>query len=291
MSINKMLLAICTISLLATSIKSVAQQPTNTPEPRSIKASSGALAKQSPTSLPTPSQNILTLNDTRAVPETKKETDWLTIVISLLSLAVSSVVAYTSSFKQANIQLCFGRNIILFPVTKINVTTSGITIAGVGFNLPITFYNWSPQGGTIQRIRLVVSKQNHNDFYDMTWTTFVKIGSAGNFEDDNLAQPIAVKGLSSINQVIRFDWINELGGNIFDLKAGNYELRIYGWTKNTEKPNLRYKNSFSLKEEDYRIFKDSVAANLSRAIWVSLDENEKPNQLVSRNTIDRLYSE
>jgi len=51
-----MLLALCTISLLATSIKSVAQQPTNTPEPRSIKESSGALAKPSPTSLPTPSQ-------------------------------------------------------------------------------------------------------------------------------------------------------------------------------------------------------------------------------------------
>jgi hypothetical protein len=56
MRINKMLLALCTISLLATSIKSVAQQPTNTPEPRSIKESSGALAKPSPTSLPTPSQ-------------------------------------------------------------------------------------------------------------------------------------------------------------------------------------------------------------------------------------------
>ena len=107
-----MLLAICTISLLATSLKSVAQQPTNTPHPRSIKEGSAALAKQSPTSLPTPSQNILTLNDTSAVPQTKKETDWLTIVISLLSLAVSCVVAYTSSFKQANIKLCFGRNII-----------------------------------------------------------------------------------------------------------------------------------------------------------------------------------
>ncbi len=285
-----MLLAICTISVLAISSQSVAQPSTNTPTPGSIKQSSGDSTKQTPISLSTP-QDILTLNDTSAVQQTKKETDWVTIVVSLLSLAVSSVVAYTSSFKQANIQLCFGRNIILFPVTKIDATTSSVTIAGVGFNLPITFYNWSPQGGTIQRIRLVVSKQNHGDFYDMTWTTFVKIGSAGNFEDDNLAQPIAVKGLSSINQVIRFDWITELGGKIFDLQAGNYELRIYGWTKNTEKPSLKYKNSFTLKEEDYRTFKDSVSANLSRAIWVSLDENEKPNQLVSRNTIDRLYSE
>ncbi len=290
-----MLLAICTISLLATSIKSLAQTPRNTADPGSIKQGSGASTKKAPISSPTPSQNVLKLNDTTTVRQTNKETDWIIMVVSIFSLVVSSAVAYTSNFRQANIQLCFGRNIILFPVTKvtkIDDTTSSVTIVGVGFNLPITFYNWSPQGGTIQRIRLVVSKQNHGDFYDMTWTTFVKIGSAGNFEDDNLAQPIAVKGLSSINQVIRFDWITELGGKIFDLQAGNYELRIYGWTKNTEKPSLKYKNSFTLKDEDCRTFKDSVTdSSLSKAIWVSLDENEKPNQLVSRNTIDRLYSE
>lgn len=289
MRANKMLLAIFTISLLATSIKSVAQTPRDTSDPGSIKQGSGTSTKQAPISSPTPSQNILTLNDPSVTQQKKKETDWFATLVSSLSLGVSGVVAYTSLLRKANIKLCFGRNIIVFPVPKIDVTTSSVTIAGVGFNLPITFYNWSPQGGTIQRIRLVVSKQNHDDFYDMTWTTFVKIGSAG-FEDDNLAQPIAVKGLSSVNQVIRFDWITELGGKPFDVQAGNYELRIYGWTKNTEKPSLEYKNSFTLKEEDCRSLNNSVVANTSRSIWISLNENEKPNQFVSRNTIDRLYS-
>lgn len=287
-----MLLAICTVSLLATSIQSLTQQPTSTLAVGILKKDSGSSTQQVPTSSPTSSQNILTLNDTNVLQQTKKETDWVTIIVSILSLAVSSVVAYISILRQADIKLCFGRNIIIFPIF-INVPTNNVTDAGIGFNLPLTFYNWSPQGGTIERIRLVVGRQNdNNDFYDMTWTTFVKIGSAGNFEDDNLAQPIPVKGLSSVNKVIRFDWTYEQAGNHkFDVQAGNYELRIYGWTKNTQKPSLKYKTSFTIKDKDYQIYKDSVSASLSRAIWISLDENEKPNQLVSRNTIDRLYSE
>ncbi|MEG3931915.1 MULTISPECIES: hypothetical protein [unclassified Microcoleus] len=226
MRINKMLLAICTISLLATSIKSVAQQPTNRPDTGTIKQGSGTSTKKAPISSPTPSQNVLTLNDTTAVQQTNKETDWITMVVSLLSLLVSSAVAYSSNFRKERIQLCFGRDIILFPVPKTNVTTSSTSIAGVGFNLPITFYNWSPKGGTIQRIRLVVSKQGHDDCYDMTWTTFVKIENS-EFQDENLAQPIAIKGLSSVNKVIRFDWITEIGGRQFQVKTGDYELMIY----------------------------------------------------------------
>lgn len=290
MRANKMLLAICTISLLATSILSVAQTPRNTADPGSIKqgSGSGASTKQEPISSPTPSQNFLTLNDASAVQQAKKETDWVTIIVSILSLAVSSVVAYISILRQADIKLCFGRNIIIFP-TLINVPTGG-TIPGIGFNLPLTLYNWSPQGGTIQRIRLVVAKENHDDFYDMTWATFVKIIPAG-FEDDSLAQPIAVKGLSSVNKVIRFDWSAELGGRQFEVKPGNYELRIYGWTKNAQKHSLKYTTSFTIKDKDDLNFKHIVAANLTSSIWIPLNENEKPNRFLSRNDIERLYSE
>jgi hypothetical protein len=223
------------------------------------------------------------------VQSTTQSADPISISIAVLSLIVSIAVAYVSNFRRANIKLSFGRNIIFFP-TYIPVPTGGADIVVVGFNLPITFYNWSPQGATIKRISLVVGRQNQDDFYDMTWTTFVKIGSAGNFEDENLAQPIPVEGRSSVNKVIRFDWSPELGGSQFDVKVGNYELRIYGWTNDTEKPDLDYSTSFTLKDEHQHKFKDSVAAKLTTSIWMSLDENEKPNQLVSRNTIGRLYS-
>lgn len=246
------------------------------------------LIAQQPSSSSTP-QIIDNSVRTTNVQSNTQSVDPISISIAVLSLIVSIAVAYVSNFRRANIKLSFGRNIIFFP-TYIAVPSGSGSIVGVGFNLPITFYNWSPQGATIQRIRLVVGRQNQDDFYDMTWTTFVKIGSAGNFEDENLAQPIPVEGRSSVNKVVRFDWSPELGGNQFDLQIGNYELKIYGWTKNTEKPDLEYSTSFTLRDEHHRKFKDSIAANLTASIWMSVDENEKPNQLVSRNTIDRLYS-
>ena len=291
MSKNKILLAICTITLLLTiAAKVFAPQSNHTLTPENVKPSYGAfITQQSLTLSPTPLEKRLTLNETSTVQQAKKETDWIAIIVSILSLAISSVVGYTSSLRLANIKLCFGRNIILFPVPKTHVTTSSVTMAGVGFNLPITFYNWSPQGGTIQRIRLAVAKENDDDFYDMAWTTFVKIGTDG-FEPDNLAQPIAVKGLSSVNKVIRFDWITELGGRQFEVKHGNYELRIYGWTKNTQKHSLKYTTSFTIKDEDCLNFRESVATNLGRSIWIPLNENEKPNRFLSRNDLDRFYT-
>ena len=285
-----LLVVICTISLLATSIKSLAQQPTNIPDPAgTIKQGSSTLTKKTPISSPTPSQNVLTLNDTTALlQQTNKETDWITMVVSLLSLLVSSAVAYSSNFRKEHIQLCFGRDIILFPVPKTNLTTSSTTIAGVGFNLPITFYNWSPKGGTIQRIRLVISKQGHDDCYDMTWTTFVKIENS-EFQDENLAQPIAIKGLSSVNKVIRFDWITEIGGRQFQVKTGDYELMIYAWTKDTPVPDLGFKSCFTIKDEDDLNFKNIMAQNKSTSIWIPLKANEKPNRFLSRNDVDTFY--
>ncbi|NEQ58695.1 MAG: hypothetical protein F6K53_15340 [Moorea sp. SIO4A1] len=240
------------------------------------------LIAQQPSSSPAPQINKSTRTNVQS-------DDPITIIIALFSLLVSIAVAYTSNFRKANLKLSLGRNIIFFP-TYITVPTGNKNIVGLGFNLPITFYNWSPQGGTIQRIRLVVGRKDNDNFYDMAWTTFVKIESAGNFQDENLAQPIPVQARSSVNKIVRFDWSPELGGKEFDLQVGNYELRIYGWTQNTQKPDLKYMASFNLKDQHYQQYKDNIAANLTESIWVSLDENEKPNQFVSKHTIGVLYS-
>ncbi|MCC3405868.1 MAG: hypothetical protein JGK17_09800 [Microcoleus sp. PH2017_10_PVI_O_A] len=281
-----MLLAICTISLLATSIKSLAQPYTNTPASGSIKQGSNASNKQTPTSLSTPSQNILTLNDTSAV---KKETDWFATLVSLFSLGVSGVVAYKSLLKKQNIKLCFGKDIILFPIFKIDAITSCTTLTGVQFNLPITFYNWSPQGGTIERIRLVVVKDGHDNFYDMIWTAFVKIGISGNFENDSLAQPIPVKGLSSVSKVIQFDWMIELGGRQFEVKSGKYKLRIYEWTNDSKCYSTEYESFFTIEDEDFVKFNDHVTRNSTESIWIPLNENHKPNRWLSEAEINDIY--
>lgn len=293
---NKILLAICTAtSLLTISVQVFAQQSNKTFVPENIQPSYGAfLTQQSLTLSPTTSPKMLALNDPIVIQQTKKESDWsatLATVVSMLSLGVSSVVAYTSNLRQADIKLCFSRDLIFSPIFIDDVPTGNRTFKGVGFNLPLTFYNWSPRGGTIQRIRLVICRYNDDGkLYDMAWTTFVKITDVGDFVNDNLAQPIPVKGTSSINKVIRFDWIAEQGTpNSFDVQSGKYELMIFGWTKNTDKPSLIDTNEFNLEKEHCQKFEDSVRAKLSPAIWVSLKESESANQLRSRNNLERLY--
>lgn len=230
-------------------------------------------------------EGTLTINNSTHV----ESQDMIAIAISVISLILSIAVAYVSNFRRANIKLCFGRNLIFYNIPITASVRNGTTI-GIGFNLPITFYNWSPQGATIQRIRLVIVRKDQDDCYDMAWITFVKFGDSGNFDDENLAQPIALAGRSSLNKIVRFEWNTDLGGKKLDIQIGNYELRIYGWTQNTEKPDLKCKASFEITDINYQNFNKSIASDVSVSIWLSLNENENPNQLVSRKTIDRLYS-
>jgi hypothetical protein len=239
-----------------------------------------AQAKTTPTLLPNRSEAIETSN--RSGQQIASLTTTMTIIISTLSLIVSLVVAYYSNFRSASIKLLLGRNIVFFFVP-------GRSTGGVGFNIPITFYNWSPEGGTIYRIRLVIGRQNSDDYYDMAWTTFVKITSESNFADQDLAQPIPIEGRSSVNKIIRFDWSPELGGKPFDIQASKYDIIIYGWTQDAKKPDLKYKVSFSIKKNDHEKYEANIAANQSESIWVSLDENANPNQVASKDSILQLY--
>lgn len=210
-----------------------------------------------------------------------------TIFISAVSLILSIAVAYFAYFRLAEIKLLIGRNIILFPS---KVKTAIGDIIGVTFNIPITFYNWSPQGGTVYKIRLLIGRQQQDEYYDMTWTTFVKIGSGGNFEDQELAQPIPMVGRSSINRIIRFDWNPEFTGEKFDVRIGKYDLMIFAWTKNIEKPDLSYVTSFFIKDEQYAKYENNISSgNFGLPVWLSLEDDERPNTIITKTRVDSFY--
>jgi hypothetical protein len=214
------------------------------------------------------------------------QTNMLTVLISSASLILSITVAYFAYFRSATIKLLVGRNIILYPS---KVKTSQGDILGVTFNIPITISNWSPQGGTVYRIRLVVGKQGQDEYYDMTWTTFVRISSSGNFQDDNLAQPIPVEGRSSTNKIIRFDWNPEFTGEKFDVQVGKYELMLFGWTKDQKQPDLKYITSFIFKDKDYEKYEASIASGDFFSIWLSLEDDERPNTVITKTRVNDFY--
>lgn len=84
-------------------------------------------------------------------------TDGLTLVISFFSLLVSGTVAYFAWLRNAKLQVLLGSNLNFFNSAAIIPT--GDQWGGVSFVLPITFYNWSPQGGTVQQVRSGISSQ------------------------------------------------------------------------------------------------------------------------------------
>lgn len=211
---------------------------------------------------------------------------FLSLAVSLFSLVVAATVAYVSNFSKAEIKLLVGRNIVFFSPPG--------TVAGddVGFNIPVTFYNWSVKGGTIDRIRLVISRQGQDDYYDMVWTTFVKIDDNGInviIKDEDLAQPIPVQGRSSVNKFIRFDWTLADGGRRFPFQNDNYELNIFTWMVGDKKPSLHHKFLFVVEQEAYLKYQESVNNKTNIPIWISFKEREKPNQFLTRSKMEDDY--
>jgi len=215
-----------------------------------------------------------------------QQADMPTLLISVSSLILSLAVAYFSYFRLANINLLVGRNIILFP--SMVKTTAG-DVLGITFDIPVTFYNWSPQGGTVYKVRLAIGKHQQGEYYDMTWTTFVEIDDNGSFKDEGLAQPVAMGQRSSTNKIIRFDWNPEFTGEKFDIQVGKYDLMIFAWTKNTEKPDIKYITSFSFRDEHHKKYGSILSASSSLPIWISLDESERPNTVITKARIDTFY--
>lgn len=213
--------------------------------------------------------------------------DFIPIFVSVVSLILSGTVAYFSHFRAPRIKMLVGKNIMLFPS---KVKSVGDDILGVTFNIPLTFYNWSPQGGTIYRIRLLVGRVNQGEYYDMTWTTFVKISRSGNFEDEDLARPIPIEARSSLNKTVRFDWNPEFTGEALEIQKNiKYELRIFAWAEDKRKPNLGYSTSFILKEREYEQYQSSISSERFNSVFVALEDDERPNTVITRARLTNFY--
>lgn len=131
--------------------------------------------------------------------------NWLYISISTLSLLISLSVAYLAYFQSAKPKVLVGSNLIIFN-SFVN-TISGMIWGGITFVLPVTFYNWSPKGGSIYQVRLVIGQENNpQEYFDLAWTSFTKFIDGLTWEDEDIAQPIAIAGRDSVSKFIRFDW-------------------------------------------------------------------------------------
>lgn len=213
--------------------------------------------------------------------------NWLYVSISTFSLIVSLSVAYLAYFQSAKPKLLVGSNLIVFN-SFVN-TISGMVWGGITFVLPVTFYNWSPRGGSIYQVRLVIGQENNpQEYFDLAWTSFTKFIDGLTWEDEDVAQPIAVPGKDSVSKFIRFDW-SPLTKEKLHLKQGQYELILFVWLSNSDKPEICEKFSFSLTEEIYQEFQKTVANDESLGIWISIDNSRRINNVMTKAGIEREY--
>lgn len=210
------------------------------------------------------------------------------LIISSLSLLVSLSVGYLAYFQAAKPKILIGSNLILF--NSATVTPTEEVWGGVTFVLPLTFYNWSPRGGSIQQVRLIIGqKENPKEYFDMAWSNFVKFIDGITWEDEDVAQPIAISGRSSVTKFVRFDW-SPLAGETLQIKSGQYEMVILVWTNgNIEKPNLVQEQSFYITEAVNAEYQTTVSNQMSFGFWIPINDNRRMNSTINRADINKIY--
>ncbi|RCJ16848.1 hypothetical protein A6S26_32355 [Nostoc sp. ATCC 43529] len=210
------------------------------------------------------------------------------IIIAVISLALSFIVAYFAYLSPSKPRMLVSRYMIFFH--NYWTTSSGDKWGGISFYLPITFYNWSPKGGSIFEVRLIIGRQDDpTKYFDISWAYFVQIlQEQSRWENENVAQPIAISGQSSVSKVIRFDWSPNMGEKI-DIEPGQYKLLVLAWTRDTAKPNLRDSISFVITREQSEQYQKYVEHNNNGVIEVPLGETNRSNNVLTVKQIDRFY--
>lgn len=150
----------------------------------------------------------------------------ISIIISLISLAVSMTVAYTAYFKPARIQMLAGRTLIIANSFILDPQTQQPQWGGLSLILPLTFYNWSSTGSSVYRVRLIIGRDdNQSRNFDMIWTKFIEFSDGGTtLEVESIVHPIPIAGKSSIVKFIQFDW-SPFRQERIEVKEGQYQLR------------------------------------------------------------------
>ena len=210
------------------------------------------------------------------------------IIISIITLCLSIIVAYVAYFRPPKIEMLVGNKLTFYPLPElINGTTKW---GGISFYIPITFHNWSPSGGSVQEVRAIIEKlDNPSVNYDIAWSTFSGMHETElQWVNKGVAQPIALNGKCSDSKVIQFNW-SSLSGEVLNIEAGEYRLRILGSKPKDKTPSLKYENTFVLTKEvvkQHEIYKNK---NEPRTVEVTLGESSRLNTVLSRKQIKDIY--
>ena len=210
------------------------------------------------------------------------------LIVSVISLSTSGLVVYISYFKPAKLEMIVGKSVSFYPLPE--RVADGFEWGGLAFQIPITFQNWSPKGGTIEEVRIVLEYKNApNTNFDMAWCTFTHLHSDEfRWVNKSVAQPIAVSGKSAISEMILFAWKKNAGYEL-KMEAGEYVIKILAWETGDEKPSLKFEDTFIISKEVAKSHANFMAKKLPMTVDIPLGESSRTNTVISRAQVKELY--
>ena len=213
---------------------------------------------------------------------------WIPIVISVISLLMTLIVAYTATLKRSRPSLLVGSRITIYPAPY--QTAEKMVWGGTGIYIPMTFFNWSPNGGSVVDCRLNISKaDNPNEVFDIGWSEFHEmLHNERRMGYSGFAQPIPMPPRSSVTKTILFIWL-PFSDNMLKVKHGLYNLVILVWTKSGSKPNIRQTFEFTIGEKEANEYSLNLKNENPLTIDVSIRETNRINSLLTKDQVKKIY--
>jgi hypothetical protein len=212
------------------------------------------------------------------------------IFLSVISLFVSIAVAYNAYFQPAQLKMLPGKTMFIANTSLPDPQTGQLQWGGLSLILPLTFYNWSPVGSSIYTVRLIIGREdNQSRNFDMIWTKFIQFSDNGaTLQVESITHPIPIAGKSSVVKFIQFDW-SPFRQERIEIREGQYQLNLLAWSDNSSKPKLKESINFNVTNEQSLRYQQSVQANLTTPIDIYLKETRQPNNVLTRQDIEKDY--
>lgn len=212
----------------------------------------------------------------------------VSLLISSVSLSASLIVAYFSNFKKSRPGVLIGSNISIYPAPYRGAES--VIWGGTGIYIPMTFFNWSPNGGSIIQCRIMLARiDNPNEIYDMAWTEFAEmLQSERKMGNGGLAQPIPISPKSSLTKTVLFIW-NPFSNKKLPIKEGRYSFDILLWTHSSSKPNIKQTFEFSVSKQQENDYQISLDNKTMLTIDISIRETNRDNNILTKEQSVSLY--
>lgn len=224
--------------------------------------------------------------------ETQPAISYFALIMSFLSFVLSGWIAYRAHLGSAKPGIAIGRSLEFYPLPRL--TPSEPEWGGVGFYVPMTFYNRGARACSIREVRMIIQlKEYPTRCFDIAWTEFAKVSTYPEtlqrfFETKSKAHPIALDGHSSTSETVQFAWDPRTNDDM-DLSSGQYEFTLLVWTDDGDQPIIRETFPFRISGEKEAEFKKNIENRMPLTIDVPIGESRRNNSVLTREQANQLY--